>query len=148
WATEVGVLSARQPRLISTGKPVPPGTSGGVTWLGSGAGALGALCLGLLAALLSTQPMFGGGYHDRHPVMLVGAALLGGLAGSLTDSYLGATVQASYWCPACGKPTESPVHRCGTATQLVRGVPWINNDLVNLLATVVGAIVGGAIGRV
>jgi uncharacterized membrane protein len=27
----------------------------------------------------------------------------------------------------------------------VRGLPWINNDLVNLLATVVGAVVGGVV---
>src|SRR5207248_11392439 len=43
WATELGVLSLQQPRLITTGKPVAPGTSGGITLLGSAAAALGAL---------------------------------------------------------------------------------------------------------
>ena len=75
----------------------------------------------------------------------IGLALSGGLAGSLADSLLGATLQASYRCPACGKITESRVHWCGTPTQLVKGLPWVNNDLVNLLATLVGALVGGVV---
>lgn len=29
WATEIGMRFGRQPRLILTGAPVPPGTSGG-----------------------------------------------------------------------------------------------------------------------
>src|SRR5438477_1361711 len=52
WATELGVLSLQQPRLITTGKPVAPGTSGGITLLGSAAAALGALTSGLFFWLL------------------------------------------------------------------------------------------------
>ena len=106
---------------------------------------MGALCLGLLAAGLSTLSIFGSSNGSGEPLKIAAAALLGGLAGSLADSYLGAAVQASYWCPVCAKPTESKVHRCGTTTQLTHGLPWVNNDLVNLLATVVGAVVGGMV---
>src|SRR5438046_4491186 len=52
WATELGVLSLQQPRLITTGKPVAPGTSGGITLLGSAAAALGALASGIVFWLL------------------------------------------------------------------------------------------------
>jgi uncharacterized membrane protein len=73
------------------------------------------------------------------------AALAGGTAGMLADSLLGATLQASYFCPQCNKPTESRVHRCGTPTTLVRGQRWVTNDVVNLAGTLVGALVGLAV---
>src|SRR5205807_7268326 len=46
WSTELGTLSKASPRLITNGKPVAPGTSGGVTPLGMAATALGACSLG------------------------------------------------------------------------------------------------------
>jgi uncharacterized protein (TIGR00297 family) len=35
WGTEIGVLSPTMPRLVTNGQPVPVGTSGGVTSLGT-----------------------------------------------------------------------------------------------------------------
>jgi len=53
WATEVGVLSPTPPRLITTGKQVPAGTSGGITLQGNLAAAGGALFLGTCFYLLT-----------------------------------------------------------------------------------------------
>jgi uncharacterized protein (TIGR00297 family) len=143
WSTEIGVLSAQSPRLITNWKQVAAGTSGGVTLLGSAAALAGALFMGLAASLLNVLlPDLGvpvGG------LSLLAGALLGGLAGAFADSLLGASVQAGYWCPRCDKPTESRLHRCGTPTQLVRGLRFVDNDVVNLLATLVGAVVGGLV---
>jgi uncharacterized protein (TIGR00297 family) len=142
WATELGVLSRRPPRLITTGRLVEVGTSGGVTWMGVGASLLAALFIGALAAVgaaLTHQGLV------EALTMLLGA-LLGGISGSLIDSLLGATVQAIYWCETCDKETESVVHRCGTRTYLVRGWALLNNDLVNLLASLTGALVAAAVG--
>lgn len=147
WATEVGVLSKRRPRLITTGAQVRAGTSGAVTLLGSVAATAGALFIGLVAGLLGRFPE-GMDFPVGSVVAAVGTALIGGTAGSVADSLLGATIQASYYCPTCDKPTESQVHRCGTPTMLTRGLAWANNDLVNLAATVTGAIVGGAVALV
>ncbi len=131
WATELGTLSTQSPRLITTGKRVTPGTSGGITLLGTGVAAIGATALGLFYALLQRQRLFA--------LSLVG--LVSGLAGSLFDSLLGATVQAMYYCPVCEKETERRIHNCGTSTYPLRGIAWINNDTVNFLATAFGAAV-------
>jgi uncharacterized membrane protein len=142
WATELGVLSPRPPRLITTGRRVEVGTSGGVTWLGTGASLGGALLIGLmggLGALVLRQ-----GWATAGTLLL--AATVGGLAGSLFDSLLGATVQAIYWCDTCGKETERKLHHCGTQTRLLRGWRWLGNDLVNFIASAVGALVAAGIG--
>ena len=60
------------------------------------------------------------------------------LVGSLADSVLGATLQAVYVCRNCGKRTEDRRHAHGTAAPtltLVRGVPLMTNDTVNLCAS-------------
>jgi uncharacterized protein (TIGR00297 family) len=139
WATELGVLSRRAPVSIVTGKTVERGTSGGVSLLGLVAALAGAALVAILAcgmALLEWTP--GGSTTAWLAFFLVSGA---GLAGSLVDSLLGATVQAIYDCPACRKETERhPTHSCGAATVLKRGWSWFDNDWVNTTCTLVGAI--------
>ncbi len=136
WATEIGVLNPARPRLITTGVEVEVGTSGGVSWLGTLSTLAGGLLIGSLAALFGL--LAGGDVEGRY--LLLGGAV-GGLAGSLFDSLLGATVQAIYTCDRCAEETERTVHRCGAETRHVRGWRWLNNDLVNLISSGVGAIV-------
>ena len=138
WGTEIGMLARRPPRLITSLAVVAPGASGGVTLEGLAAGVGGALVVGLAAQLLAR-----GRSSSR-----LGAAIAAGVVGSLVDSVLGATVQAAYWCDRCGISTEQPWHtRCGRPTRLVRGVGWIDNDVVNGLATLTGSLVGAAVWR-
>jgi Raf kinase inhibitor-like YbhB/YbcL family protein/uncharacterized protein (TIGR00297 family) len=131
WATELGVLSRGQPRLISTGQPVERGASGGVTLTGTLAALAGAALIGLIAVL------FSGGSFQAGPALILFS--LCGLAGSLVDSLLGATVQAIYFCPTCQKETERhPLHTCGTVTTPLRGKTWLNNDWVNVACALTG----------
>jgi len=132
WATELGVLCTQAPRLITTGRPVAPGTSGGITLVGTGASALGALASGLVFWLLQRC--------QKTLALLPFMALVSGLVGSMADSLLGATIQAMYYCPTCQKETERHIHSCGTTTTALRGSAWFNNDVVNLLATLIGGL--------
>ncbi|MGE5590371.1 MAG: DUF92 domain-containing protein [Bacillota bacterium] len=134
WATEVGSLSRTLPRLVTTWRPVPRGTTGGVSLTGTLAAAAGALLIGVMAWAASPWRTAPGSW------VLVATATLGGVVGALTDSLLGATVQALYWCPHCRVETEQALHRCGTPTERTRGWPWLNNDLVNLTSSAAGAL--------
>ena len=136
WATELGTLSRRPPHLITSGRVVEVGTSGGISPLGTAVSFAGGLVIGLAAALLRRA-------RPAWPLILTTA--LAGLAGSLFDSLLGATAQQIYYCERCGKETERKTHKCGQAARPLRGWAWLNNDLVNLLASLVGGMVALAL---
>ncbi len=131
WATELGTLSESPPRLITTGEVVEVGTSGGISPLGTAVSMFAGLIIGLAAGLLGKKSIWKSG--------LIGA--LSGLSGSLFDSLLGATIQQIFYCDTCQKDTERKIHKCGTETRQIRGYSWLNNDMVNLLASLVGGIV-------
>jgi len=137
WSTELGVLSPILPRMITSGQKVERGTSGGVTLVGSLAALGGAVLIAVVAFIF--------GPHQGWLTSL-GFIVIGGLVGALIDSLLGATVQAIYWCPVCQKETERhPVHTCGNTTTQVRGWSWVNNDLVNFMCSLTGAVVAAGL---
>lgn len=146
WATELGVLARSQPRRLTTGRPVPVGTSGGVTREGSLAALAGAAFIGLAGfALVQLAARLTIGAWLLSDWVILPVAALSGLAGAMFDSLLGATVQAIYMCDRCGVETERRVHRCGHATRLARGWRWMNNDWVNFLAAAAGAAVAAGL---
>ncbi|RMG98055.1 MAG: DUF92 domain-containing protein [Chloroflexi bacterium] len=132
WATELGTLSKRPPRLITNGRIVDTGTSGGVSALGTAVSLAGSLFISLFAGILHTD-------YNLFTILLAGT--LGGLSGSLFDSLLGATVQQVYYCDVCQKDTERKLHKCGHPTRPLRGWHWLNNDLVNWLASLAGGLI-------
>ncbi|HEY3332483.1 MAG TPA: DUF92 domain-containing protein [Capsulimonadaceae bacterium] len=120
WATEIGSASRGPARLITTLRPVPPGRSGGVTVPGT----LAALA-GSAVVALSALPLLG---TDASRSLV--AVTLCGFAGSLIDSFLGATLQARY-SSVDDHYAESP--RIGFT--LAGGLAWVRNDMVNLIGT-------------
>ncbi len=141
WATELGVLSGTVPRLITTGRRVPFGTSGAISLAGSLAALAGSFFIAGLAALPWAEIP-----HPLNWQWVVLLVTIAGLAGSFIDSILGATLQAIYYCPSCDKETEkNPLHNCGTATRQIHGLSWMDNDLVNLACTLGGAIIVWAV---
>jgi uncharacterized membrane protein len=142
WATELGILNRAPPRLITTGVPVPPGTSGGITPLGTWASVAGALLIGTVATTLTQiESLFGAGTWNLVAITFPLLAVGGGIVGALFDSLLGATLQGVYYCGQCEKQTESAIHYCGHAGRPLRGWGWLNNDVVNFLASMVGGLV-------
>ncbi|MGC9357583.1 MAG: DUF92 domain-containing protein [Anaerolineae bacterium] len=149
WATELGVLSRLPPRLITNGRHVEPGTSGGISGLGTLATLMGGLGIGAASALfLRLDGLFGGqGFAHIETEMIRGTlklllvAGLGGLAGAFFDSLLGATAQAIYYSAGRDKETEREIDPDGTPNQLLRGWAWLNNDWVNFISSGVGAAV-------
>lgn len=100
WSSELGIASPAPPRLITTGAAVPPGTNGGVSLLGTAAAAAGGLFIGcaFCVAALAAAALGGGGAGAAAAAVdwrLAPLALAAGLAGSLLDSLLGATLQWS-----------------------------------------------------
>ena len=139
WATELGVLSKKAPWMITNGKAAAPGTSGAISVTGIVASTVGAAMIALPAIFLWQGNLPPAGITGQIAVFLI--ITLAGLAASLTDSLLGATIQAIYYCPTCNKETERhPLHTCNTETTLHKGFFWLDNDWVNLIATCSGAI--------
>ena len=136
WATELGILNPTPPRIITDlRKRVEKGTSGGVSLFGTLASLLGSSVIAFLAVLLSpVDNMLNTNYFLIITVV--------GVIGSLFDSFLGATVQAMYFCPRDNKETEKhPLHTCGEETIHIRGWRWLNNDLVNFACAMFGVLV-------
>jgi uncharacterized protein (TIGR00297 family) len=131
WATSIGRISPKAPRDLLTGMRVLRGTSGAVSLVGFLGALGGAVVVAGVAALTGGGPA------------LFGWATVIGFAGMLSDSLLGATLQARFVCPACGEASERQVHRCGTRTRRNGGWWWLDNDGVNALATVAASIAGG-----
>lgn len=128
WATELGILSTLPPRLITTMAPVPRGTSGAISTVGTLATGAGAL---------TTATVFvcaGAGSVSWYLIVVGGVA---GVIGSLSDSVMGATVQRLFQGPQ--GITERAHAADGSPYPMIRGWRWMNNDAVNCISAAIGA---------
>jgi uncharacterized protein (TIGR00297 family) len=137
WAGETGRFSKHPPVSAATFKPVERGASGGITTLGSLGGVLGALSVGIFAAVLSAAAGTEVTRAAETGLIVTGAGVLG----AALDSLLGATVQAVYIDPG-GSAMEEP----GAGATLVRGLPFVTNDAVNAAGTLFAAAAAYVLG--
>ncbi|WP_075982304.1 DUF92 domain-containing protein [Bacillus massilinigeriensis] len=127
WASEIGSLSRNSPIYVRNFRKVEPGTSGAVSMLGTFAAFCGALLIAVISYLL---------FHLT--VLTASVILIFGFLGNVIDTILGAFFQARYSCIQCGLSTEKTVH-CGKKTRIEEGFTWLNNDMVNFLASFAAA---------
>lgn len=128
-ASDVGVLSKKDPIDICRFRRIKRGLSGGVSLLGTLTALSGCVFMSLFTMIFF-------GFVPKYFL----AILLIPMLGVTVDSVLGSLVQAKYTCAECGKLTEKPVH-CDKPCIRTGGVKIINNDTVNLISNFVTALI-------
>lgn len=131
WETEIGSFSKTLPRNILNWKEVPKGYSGGVSFLGTTGGLLGAALIIFIATFMGFLAW------DWKLIVLI---IFSGFSGSIVDSILGASIQAKFQCAVCGKGTERTSH-CHEETKHVSGILWLDNDWVNIAGSLSGGLI-------
>jgi len=140
WASEIGIMSRRKPVSIRTGKPVPPGLSGGISPLGTLAALFGSTGTGILFYL---ERLTSGPGLSWTSLQFAGIAAACGFLSSFIDSVLGATLQVHYVDEATDTESERSSLE-GRALKRKRGVPWITNDTVNFMSILAGTLLSAA----
>jgi uncharacterized protein (TIGR00297 family) len=136
WASELGILAPSRPRLVTSLflREVPPGTNGGMSVRGTMASLFGGLFIGLAYSLLAFfyLPRSDRSHMEQLAMMIVFGGL-SGVVGSLLDSLLGATLQASYY----SREKKKIVKRMDAADRSVEricGTDVLSNETVNFLS--------------
>lgn len=139
WSTEIGRTYGTNPVDWFTRKPVLAGTSGGITMAGIYGSFGGAITLAIIGWMSITN------WQVASPVSF--AVIFGGLLGATADTMLGSTIQELRRCAVCSTTTEK-VYHCGRRTRLYRGLKGFNNDAVNFICSLTGAVTAGIIIKV
>ena len=136
WASELGsVLSRTDPYLLTTWKKVPKGTNGGISIEGLICSFLGGTFVGTFYFLALCLVCSSNTLPDNQVrIILLGG--LSGLAGSLIDSFLGATFQYSGFSRDQNCVVESP----GPNVDHISGCDLLDNHSVNLFSSLLTAL--------
>jgi uncharacterized protein (TIGR00297 family) len=127
WASEIGVLSQKDPYLLFPFKRVRKGTSGAISLRGTFASLMGAIVIGLTAQLL---------WFHMFSIHLMIWIIVFGFFGMVLDSIIGRSIQAKFLCTTCQLITEKNYH-CDQPTVFFKGVRYVNNDIVNILSILI-----------
>jgi len=132
-ASELGILSQSQPRMITTLKPVPRGTNGAITVEGTLWSIIGGILVGIgmgMSLIVENGEVCGLGSL----IESVGWGGVAGGLGSMIDSVLGATVQETVY-----SLSREKIVRNQTEGEKIGGRNVLSNSQVNLLSSTISA---------
>lgn len=127
-ASDIGVLSKKEPINILTLKKGTPGLSGNISTLGLISSLLGTIIISLIYFIFN------------HSIIHFIIIIISGFLGALFDSFLGAIIQVKYKCPKCHEITEK-THHCNQKATYYKGIKTFNNDLVNFLSNAFSGLI-------
>jgi uncharacterized membrane protein/dolichol kinase len=125
WASTIGRFARSTAFDPFRWQKVPAGLSGGMTWIGTLAGLAGSINIAAFLFLLLPDWKL----LIPHLIMIAVA----GFGGMLLDSLLGSWFQRQYY--ANDRWYDHPP--AGSTVTQTRGISWMSNDLVNLLANLI-----------
>jgi uncharacterized protein (TIGR00297 family) len=129
WSSELGQYFRQKTVDMLRWQPVSVGLSGGVSLAGTLAGLTGATAMAVLCNFLSGQAAYS---------CFIGFVALGGFAGMLLDSLLGAGLQVRYRHRETGELRDQG----GAQFMQVGGLIWMSNDAVNFWSNLVITLAG------
>lgn len=132
WATEIGLLAGRRPRLITSLERVGHGRSGAVSQAGFTAAIAGSAVIALSGRFCNPEITNG--------LVMTAVVIVSGFLGNIIDSFLGASFQAQFRCSECGRLTEKRIH-CKRRSDHESGYLFMNNDFVNILSIFSGCVI-------
>ncbi|MCH1544270.1 MAG: DUF92 domain-containing protein [Bacteroidia bacterium] len=127
-SSEFGIRWGDRPFSIVTGKPIPVGVSGGVTWIGFGGAILGALLMALFGLIFRNIT-----------VMDIVFIVVLGVLGSVLDSFLG------YWLQEKAEVNGEWTDIVSSNDTVVKGIKGVNNDAINALTLTIISVVSALI---
>lgn len=128
-SSEIGTRMKHKTFSILTGKRVSTGLSGGVSMVGLFAGLVFALFMAAVALYISS-------HMSLYYFLLIGLA---GFAGNLMDSVIGDKWQVKFGLSQNGPWYD---YKKESNYTVMKGVVWMNNNMVNFFAVCLGSILG------
>ncbi|KAJ8081858.1 hypothetical protein PM082_007704 [Marasmius tenuissimus] len=139
-ASELGILSKSRPILITTLRPVPPGTNGGMSATGTFASIAGGLIIGTTMSLC----LIAENIQCRESwlgvcLSMVGWGAVAGGVGSLIDSLLGATIQQTRYSEERKAILQDESVSKGPV-KVISGWNILTNNQVNVLSSILTSL--------
>jgi uncharacterized membrane protein len=138
WGSEIGTRLQGPTYDVLTFKKLTPGLSGGVSFMGTLASLAGSLLIALTTWIYGwirpAHPLF----QDLSSLWVLIVITGGGFLITIVDSILGSKWQAKYQHHETLLTSDEPSRPSAT---LIGGYRWMTNDAVNLVSTLLVAMI-------